>query len=220
VIKAQDFRTITLETAIRAVKAYNSGSYRGRKNVNLDLQVRQSFAAGLAPTLEGIIAQVRLIGEDYGGVAGFPKALTLAPDVAAEIHRDRKSYTALITAAPPLMQAHSSVDTVTHLLQPFTRPLYGKRNWHVWASKFLHFLNPDAFPILDSRVARFFGLWGSNSAAKYVELLRRFRTFAITHQSWLESLRIADGGHAWSDTKLWDKVCYGVKELGDKNCAA
>ena len=222
-IKPQNSRTITLEKAIRAVKAYNSGNYRGRKNTELDLQVRQTFTAGLAPTLEGILAQVRLIGDDYGGVAGFPAAITLAPVIAAEIHANRDSYTALITAALPLMQVQSSVDTVAHLLQPFTftTPLHGKRNWHVWASKFWHFLNPDAFPIQDSRVARFFSL-GSypNSPARYVELLHRFREFAIAHQSWLASLRTADGGYAWSDTKVWDKVCYSVEELRDENHAS
>jgi hypothetical protein len=45
-----DFRTVTIEVAINAVQAYNSGSYRGVKNLDLDRCARHVFDAGLAPT--------------------------------------------------------------------------------------------------------------------------------------------------------------------------
>jgi hypothetical protein len=70
----ENWQTITLETAIQAVEAYNSGRYNGFDNLQLDLRGRQIFAGGLGQTLEAILEQVRFIGEDYGGVAGFRAA--------------------------------------------------------------------------------------------------------------------------------------------------
>jgi hypothetical protein len=86
----------------------------------------------------------------------------------------------------------------------------GKKNWQVWGTKFWHFLNPDAFPIEDSRVDKFFVLTDLNSVDKYLKFLNRFREFALSHQEWLAQLRQVDGGLAWCDNKLWDKMCYGL----------
>jgi len=209
-----DFRTVTIEVAINAVQAYNSGSYRGFKNLHLDRCARHVFHAGLAPTLEGILEQVRFIGKDYGGVAGFQAALSLAPAIAHEIYAVRDRYESLVQAAPPLSCSPSSDKVVAELYAPFVKLAHDKRNWQVWAAKFWHFLNPDAFPIEDSRVDTFLGLAGrANSVQKYVGFLHRFREFAMAHQSWLPLLRKADGGYSWCENKLWDKVCYGVVEL-------
>ena len=99
------------------------------------------------------------------------------------------------------------------------KPLHGKSKWQTWAAKFWHFLNPDAFPVEDSRVDKFFGLVQTNSSQKYVTLLGRFREFDLAHQSWLPQLRKVDSGHAWCDNKLWDKVCYGVVEVESRRCS-
>jgi hypothetical protein len=210
----ENWQTITLETAIQAVEAYNSGRYNGFDNLQLDLRGRQIFAGGLGQTLEAILEQVRFIGEDYGGVAGFRAARSLAPAVAQQIYADRDVYAKITESALPLLQAASSVETIAYLLKPFVKSLHQKRNWQVWACKFLSFLNCDAFLIEDSRVDRFFELIGHpNSAQKYVTLLHRFRNFAMSHDSWLDQLRAADHRHASCDNKLWDKVFYGVAEL-------
>lgn len=210
-----DYRTITLDVAVRAVQAYNSGCYAGGiKNPDLDRRALQLFANGLAGSLDGVLEQVRFIGVDYGGAAGFRAAYSLAPAIARDIHVVRDRYAALATGAPPIVQVPSSVEVITELYAPFVKPLHGRRNWQVWAAKFWHFLNPEAFPVEDSRVDHFFRLSGRpHSPQKYVLLSHRFREFALAHHDWLPPLRAADGGHAWCDNKLWDKVCYGVVEL-------
>jgi hypothetical protein len=206
--------TITIEVAIKAIRAYNSGLYRGVKNIDLDCRARQMFSVGLSITPEGILEQVRFIGKDYGGVAAFPVALSLAPAIANDIYAVRDRYAALVRSAPPLLVSPSSSSVVAELYTPFVKLVHGKRKWQVWAAKFWHFLNPDAFPIEDSRVDKFFGLAGRvHSVDKYVTFLHRFREFAIAHQDWLVPLREADEGHSWCENKLWDKLCYGVVEL-------
>jgi hypothetical protein len=65
----------------------------------------------------------------------------------------------------------------------------------------------------DSTVDTFFKLQTQTvSLDKYENLLRRYRSFAYAHRGWLPRLREIDGGQAWSDIKLWDKVCYGIAE--------
>jgi hypothetical protein len=171
------------------------------------------FIEGLARTHDGILEQVYFIGKDYGGVAGFKAALSLAPAIAEDIYRVRDRYVDLIKSAPPLRQGPSSIKVISELFAPFVKPLHGKSKWQTWAAKFWHFLNPDAFPIEDSRVDKFFRLVQTNSPEKYITLLDRFREFDLDHQSWLSELRKVDAGHAWCDNKLWDKVCYGVVEI-------
>ena len=210
-----DYTNITLDVALQASRAYNNGCYaRGIKNPDLDKRARALFAGGLASSEDGIREQVRFIGVDYGGVAGFKAARSLVPDIARDIHKVRDRYDTTAKSAPPLMQEVVQLDVVAELYAPFVKELHGKRNWLVWAAKFWHFLNPEAFPMLDSRVDGFFRTRGrSQSAEKYVCFCKRFRGFAISHRGWLPDLREADGGLAWRHNKLWDKVCYGIKEL-------
>ena len=83
-----------------------------------------------------------------------------------------------------------------------------------WASKFWHFLNPEAFAIADRRVVTFFGLGGHpNSPDKYVSLLGLFRDFAAENRTWVKPLCVADENHAWCENKLWDKVFFGVVDI-------
>ncbi len=44
-------------------------------------------------------------------------------------------------------------------------------------------------------------------------LAAAFPAFVREHQSWLPYLCDADGGHAWCDNKLWDRVFYRLVEL-------
>jgi hypothetical protein len=211
---AADYRTITRSIAADAIRAYNTDSYySANKGLNLDRRARQLFTKGLAPTRESILEQVHFIGKDYGGVAGFPAAVSLATVISNDIYAVRVRYSDLAETAAPLRQAPSSVKLITELFAPFVKQLHRKKNWQVWATKFWHFLNSDAFPIEDRRVDNFFGIDQLNSPQKYVALLNRFRDFDLTHQSWLPHLRTIDGGHAWCDNKLWDKMCYGVVEI-------
>jgi hypothetical protein len=210
---ATTWKTITLERAKSAVKAYNEGVYGCLKNPDLDRQARDMFADGLGSSCSKIERQVEFIGRDYGGAAGFKAAFVLAPDIARDIFANRDRYVQAARSALPILTKVPSRDTIEILYDPFVKPLHGKSNWQVWGTKFWHFLNPDAFPIEDSRVDTFFALTDLNSVDKYLKFLNRFRGFVLAHQSWLPELRQVDGGDAWSDTKLWDKMCYGLVDL-------
>lgn len=210
-----DHANITLEFAQNAIRAYNDGLYAGgQKNPDLDRQALALFKGGLGLTRELVLDQVRFVGVDYGGAAGFRAAHSLVPAIADAIWTLRDRYANLAGKAPSVLQGRTSVDVIAELFAPFRQELHGKRNWLVWATKFWHFLNSDAFPVLDSRVDHFFGTAGRRqSAEKYILVCDRFREFVSAHAEWLPALRSIDGGLAWSDTKLWDKVFYGSAEL-------
>jgi hypothetical protein len=210
-------RSITRSLAAEAIQAYNTDCYySANKGLDLDRRAQQLFTNGLARTPEAILEQVHFIGKDYGGVAGFKVALSLAPLIASDIYNIRDRYSNLVQSAFPLRQVPSSIKIIAELYAPFVKPLHRKSKWQTWAAKFWHFLNPDAFPIEDSRVDKFFCIDQTNSPEKYVMLLDRFREFDLAHQSWLPHLRQVDAGQAWCDNKLWDKVCYGVVEIAKR----
>jgi hypothetical protein len=208
-----NWRTVTLENAKRAVKAYNDGSYGCLKNPALDKRALEMFADGLGITSGKVLRQVEFIGKDYGGVAGQPSAIKLAPDIAADIFKDRERYEQVAYSAKPLLQEVPSRSTIEVLYRPFMKSHNNCRNWQVWGTKFWHFLNPDAFPIADSRVNKFFQISQPNSVDTYLDVATRFRNFELMHQEWLPPLREVDGGLSWCDNKLWDKMCYGLAEL-------
>jgi hypothetical protein len=210
------YETVTLEQATRAIGIYNRGEYRGVRSVHLDERAAALFAGGLSSTLPGILGQITFVGRDYGGVAGFPAALELAPAIANDILAVRDSYAAAAATAPDVMSESTPHSTLTALYSPFVRPFHGKRRWHVWATKFWHFLNPLAFPMEDSRVDKFYRLFNkSHSVDKYEDLLRLHREFTSERAEWVPRLRKAERRIMSCDSKLWDKVYYGVYELTD-----
>lgn len=224
--KITTYETVTLERAAQAVKVYNEGLYGCVKNPDLDKQAHDMFADGLGPTSEKIERQVKFIGDDYGGVAGRPAAIKLAPDIARDIFAKREEYEEAATSAPSILIRVADRNAIELLYRPFVKPLIDKNrretsNWLVWAAKFWHHLNPGAFPIEDSRVDDFFKLNDYASVDKYMKLLNKFRTFVLSHQEWLPRLREADGAvdgeidgkPVCSDNKLWDKMCYGLGDL-------
>ena len=209
--------TITLEIAKYVVKIYNEGLYGCLKNPDLDKQAREMFADGIGSRSAKIGRQVEFTGRDYGGAAGFKAAYAFAPDITRDIVANREQYEKAALSASPLLAQIPSRDTIEMLYRPFVKPLHGKSNWQVWATKFWHFLNSDAFPIEDSRVDKFFLLTDLNSVDKYLKFLNRFREFALSHQEWLPHLRQidagADGDVSCSDNKLWDKMFYGLGDM-------
>jgi hypothetical protein len=215
-------RTVTLDRACRAVEVYNQGlDGHGVVKDDLDIRARKMFANGLGSSTGRIEEQLRFIGADYGGVAGFPSAIVLAPNIANDIFENREEFERAAIAALPILSRVADRGTIELLFRPFVKPLHGKSNWKVWAAKFWHHLNACAFPIRDSRVDTFFILPSSNPIDEYLELLKRFRAFVVSHQEWLQQLRQADGGvdgevdgvPVCSDNKLWDKMCYGLVDL-------
>ena len=217
--------TVTLDRACRAVEVYNQGLDGRPVKEDLDIRAHQMFAGGLGSTRDEIERQLRFIGnkKDYGGVAGFPSAIGLAPAIAHDIFENREAYLRAITSTSPILAQVAAQSTIEILFRPFEKDFQGKRNWKVWAAKFWHHLNPRAFPIRDSRVDKFFILPSSNPIDEYSELLNRFRAFVVSHQEWLPRLRQADGGvdgevdgiAVCSDNKLWDKMCYGLVDLDE-----
>jgi hypothetical protein len=212
-LRRTSWKTVTLETAKQGLRAYNEGVDGCIKGADLDDRAAVLFARGLGTTREEILNQVQFIGRDYGGVAGFPSALSLAEQISLDIFAIREQYDQTVRSAAPLLERLPSGAIVELLYAPFIKPLHGKRNWLVWASKFWHFLNPSAFPIIDSRVESFFGVNMSASAQKYHFFADRLRSFIHAHQSWLPELRAVDGGDAQSELKLWDKIFYGLEDL-------
>jgi hypothetical protein len=171
------------------------------------------FRDGLGFTLERIREQVWFVGKDYGGAAGFQKALSIAPDIANAIFACRQRYCSAIALARPLVEGVPARDTVEVLCRPFIQPCERKRNWLVWGTKFWHFLNPEAFPIEDSRVDRFFKLtWDPDPVKRYLAMMYAFRGFALAHEAWVPILREADEAFS-SVNKIWDKVFFGAQEL-------
>src|SRR5437870_5639933 len=111
-------RTITLETAKRAVQAYNDGMYGCLKNPILDRQALEMFADGLGATEQKILKQVEFIGRNYGGAAGFKAAYSLAPNIAGDIAAKRDQYAEAAGAALPVFQQTPSCTTLFTLYQP------------------------------------------------------------------------------------------------------
>lgn len=213
---ATDYRTVTLDRAALAVKVYNEGMYGCVKNPDLDDRAHAMFADGLGSTNARIEEQVGFVGKDYGGAAGFKAAYSLIPDIAHDIFANRTEFEQAALSALPILTRVPSKKAVEVLYRPFVKPLHGKRNWQVWATKFWHFLNPNAFPIEDSRVDKFFLVNEENSADKYVRFADRFRDFIRAHQDWLSHLRKVDEGAdkvICSENKLWDKMLYGLEDL-------
>lgn len=214
-------KNITLDLAKQAVKAYNEGIEGCIKNPHVDEEAGRMFRHGLGSTVEEIEHQLRFIGDrkHYGGVAGFPAALSLAGAIAVDIYNCRTEYEQAAVSAVPLLREVPKRTALKILYRPFIKPFQTRRgpkcNWLVWASKFWHFLNHDAFPMKDSRVCKFYGVDDSalDPVDNYLTLCVRVRAFALSHKEWLPELWAVDGYDACCELKLWDKMCYGAEDL-------
>jgi hypothetical protein len=208
---------LTLQEATDAIKKYNLGYYGKKLNIVLDQEGYQLFNAGLGSDLDEIEQQVHFIGKDYGGVAGFKSAIKLSGVIARCIFDDRLYFIENAVKAPRLTESLVAFDVINRLYIAFIQEFKGSSKWHVWATKFLHFINPNTFPIQDSRVNKCFKLTSlPNSPRKYYESMQAIRQFLLKHQTWLPTLREADENYSWSDLKLIDKVFYMIAE--NKKC--
>ena len=197
-------------TAVRAVNAYNRGKYRGRLNVDIDMDGYQRFSDGLSQHRANLIEQLRFIGEDYGGVHRRFLTHSICDEaalIAERIAPVLRGFTAAGSATAPLVERIPDEDALTFLFAPFVTT----KRWSVWASKTLHFLRPESFPVLDSRAKR---ALGAASLGTSVRDYRRFCTFfrcaMIENASALHAARAVDDGMSNSDVKLLDKILYEV----------
>jgi hypothetical protein len=89
-------------------------------------------------------------------------------------------------------------------------PFQGSKRWPVWASKkTLHFLRPDAFPILDSFAKDILSLKHiGGSPQDYHQFCAVFRDTLIENRDAIASARGVDRGASPSDLKVLDKILY------------
>lgn len=195
------------DAAVRAVRAYNDGSYLGRKNVEVDRAGYERFRGGLPEDESTLVELLRFVGENYGGAQRrfLPHShRDEAALIVAKLRPVLDAWRAAVGAARGLSEGIPSEETLTLLLAPFA----GTRRWPVWASKTLHFLRPDAFPIYNSRARKALGMAEGTAPRDYHRFCVAFRAALVGNREALAAARAIDGGRSPSDLKLLDKILY------------
>jgi hypothetical protein len=198
--------------AARAVREYNSDTYRGRTNLEIDRTAYQRFRTGMPRERSALVDAVRFVGEDYGGAQrrflphDYGEEAALIVD---QLYPVLDSWQATVDMARPLAAVLPTADIFAALLAPF----HGTKRWPVWASKTLHFLRPDAFPILDSRAKVALGMRNLGSSPReYSRFCAVFRTAMAENHGAIDAARAADDGNSASEIKLLDKILYQLGE--------
>lgn len=155
-----------------------------------------------------LTSQIAFVGEKYGGVQArfLPHDIpTEAALIANNLYPVLGKWSKVVSEAKPLVEEVPDEDTLGFLLSPFTATM----KWGVWASKILHFLRPDAFPILDSNAKKPLGLTSlGGSSRDYYRFCSAFRDVLLANSEALTEARSADNGESPSDLKLLDKILY------------
>jgi hypothetical protein len=201
------------DAIVRAIHGYNADVYRGRTNVDIDTEANARFRAGIPNDRNGLVEMVRFIGEDYGGAQRrfLPHGYrTEAELIVANVFPVLADWRIAVESARPLLEGAPEESIVTALFAPFR----GTKRWPVWATKTLHFLRPNVFPILDSRAKKAVGLRSLGSSPRdYRRFCERVRTLLMDNAEALDIARTADRTSSPSDLKLLDKILY---QLGCK----
>jgi hypothetical protein len=194
--------------AMRAVHAYNSDSYRGRPNLVVDREAYDRFRGGLPEDDAALIDSIRFVGEDYGGAQrrflphGYCEEAAL---IVNHLRPIRTRWNSALRSAAPISTSAPDEALLSCLLAPF----FGTKKWPVWATKTLHFLRPDAYPVLDSRAKAALGMRSLGSTPRdYRRFCITFRETLLNNEAALEAARNVDGGTSPSDLKLLDKILY------------
>jgi hypothetical protein len=168
----------------------------------------ERFRAGFPNDELELIDMVRFVGEDYGGAQrrflphGYREEAAL---IVANLFPVLDKWRVAVTSARPLAESIPEEATLEFLLSPFV----GTMRWPVWASKTLHFLRPDAFPILDSHVKKALGMVTLGSSPRdYHWFCVSFHKALVANRDVLAAARNVDKGTAPSDLKLLDKILY------------
>lgn len=198
--------------AVRAVAEYNAGSYRGRTNIELDRIAYDRFRDGIPEETDALIDLVRFVGEDFGGAQrrflphGYREEAAL---IVQNLRPLLGPWRSAIGAARPLREVVPTEATFGLLLAPFV----GTKRWPVWASKTLHFVRPDAFPILDSRAKIALGMRSlGSSPSEYRRFCMVLLEVLAENREAIDAARRVDGGTSPSDLKLLDKILYQLGE--------
>lgn len=197
---------IDTKAAVEAIRDYNGGCYRGRRNIDLDRDAYSRFRGGLPSVLGQLVDQIAFVGEQYGGAQDrFDDIPAEAAMIATNLHKVLGQWLKVVADAKPLRQGGPNEATLDFLFSPFT----GTKQWPVWASKTLHFLRPDVFPILDSNAKKALGLRNLvNSSRGYHQFSSCFRGVLLASSEALAAARTADDHESPTDVKLLDKVLY------------
>ncbi len=226
---AKRYDEISSADAEQAIRDYNEGIYSrtGKRNVDIDAEGRDIFNNGIGTTKEEIRRQIYWIKRDYGGVVGeVPQEdYTHLVDV---IYGNLPSYKKALYMYMDINDL--LVNKVWNILfDPFQSKKVVSKKYLVWSTKFLHFLNPETFPILDWNAARFYGLirirnnahvskYGKKSLNKedYILCVSVIREILSGGLNWFDYNKLCrvDGRHYQSDIKLIDKIAYQLGRKG------
>lgn len=83
----------------------------------------------------------------------------------------------------------------------------GTKRWPVWASKVLHFLRPDAFPILDSNAKKPLGLKNRQLQPRLSSIFPLLPR-RVANSEALAAARVEDAKKSATDLKLLDKILF------------
>jgi len=206
---------IPVEIAIQAIREYNAGCYKGRRNIDLDHEGYELFQGGLSDDENEQVEQLRFVAEEYGAVQQrfLPHSIVdEARLVAKNLAPILDEWGAKVAQSRPL-RYHSPDEGVLELL---LRPFTATKRWPVWAAKVLHFLRPDVFPILDSRAECALGISpASNPVSRYARFCSTFREVLLANEHALACAREVDKGNSPSDLKLLDKILFEMGKGGN-----
>jgi hypothetical protein len=197
---------ISPSEGVACVREYNATSYRGRRNTALDRDAYRIFSDGFSFSVIRLVDQIAFVGEQYGGAQErFGSIRNEAALIAANLYPILNRCMKLVTDSRPLIEKIPEQGTLDFLFSPFR----GTKQWPVWASKTLHFLRPDVFPILDSNAKKPLDLVNlQNSSHNYYHFVSVFRDVLLANGECLGAARVADGNESPTDLKLLDKILF------------
>jgi hypothetical protein len=193
--------------AVRRVRKYNADFYKGCRNIQLDREGYDLFRSGLSPDLGRLIDQLAFVGDRYGGAQRqwMPHEIsTEAASIANKLSPVLDDWSRIVMRAKPLIEEVPSEASLAFLFTPFNCT----SQWAVWASKTLHFLRPDAFPILDSKAKKALSLNLGTSSRDYHTFCSQIRRVLLANAASLAAARIEDKAQSPTDVKLLDKILY------------
>lgn len=198
----------TPEDLRERVAEYDGGSWLGNNNVELDKQAYRLFDRGLEVDDMRLVDMLAHVGTYYGG-AYRPDGdvRTQAEQIAKACAAARKSLIDVLRRQRPLVERLPDVEDVVALMEPFKQ----EKMWFVWGAKFLHFLRPDVFPIIDRRIETALGHRQriSNSPGYLVAFCKLLRDVLIQNRDALEQVRRREPEHAEpSILKVLDKALW------------
>ncbi len=197
---------INPDEAAQCVQQYNSSFYRGRSNIELDREAYDIFRGGLSRDHDRLVDQITFVGERYGAAQErFGSIRREAELIASNFRPILDKWLKVVMEAKPLVQSVPDQATLDFLFSPFE----GTKQWPVWASKTLHFLRPDVFPILDSNAKKPIGMKNlTNSSRGYYQFCSAFRDVLVANLVALGAARNADASESPTELKLLDKILF------------